>query len=442
MDEGRADREQGPARLTRRQFLTYSGAAVGSVAVLGVSGCAPPRPTIPLPPFKTRTLTLRRRLDMVSLRFDFYNLRLSGPVGAKQLVRQSPLQAAYVVVHFPPQSVLEQAIPEDANGNPSFLAEFGTLETRLGHESRLAFVVPQEVDGIPYTSAGLLAWADYALRVAPHALPDGVRFLRGDQRPAPRAPTATETAIELPWWLIISPNRYGRFLNAGGPVTHGVDRTELWHTRLAVTTGDEIDEHREHPRRTGRAIWTADPELPDYLNGNTDVPQPEDGATLGQPFLAPMAIRDRVDLLSNSADFRPNDYLPEPFRLNNLMLSALGGWLDATGAWPEGITSLISWRHRATQGRDHYVRIVRKGYYLPTGHPAAQVQISERKFERRNGISAAYLQHRTFLITRRPVKEYPGFHQQAGGRSLPFRSIRLTTLVTPTSTNAWGRSVG
>ena len=267
--------------------------------------------------------------------------------------------------------------------------------------------------------------------VAPHALPDGVRFLRGDQRPAPRAPTATETAIELPWWLIISPNQYGRFLNAGGPVTHGVDRTELWHTRLAVTTGDEIDEHREHPRRTGRAIWTVDPELPDYLNGNTDVPQPEDGATLGQPFLAPMAIRDRVDLLSNSADFRPNNYVPEPFRLNNLMLSALGGWLDATGAWPEGITSLISWRHRATQGRDHYVRIVRKGYYLPTGHPAAQVQISERKFERRNGVSAAYLQHRTFLITRRPVKDYPGFHQQADGRSFPFRSIRLTTLVTP-----------
>jgi hypothetical protein len=51
--------------------------------------------------------------------------------------------------------------------------------------------------------------------------------------PAPLAPPlATETAIEMPYRLIISPNQYGAWAHASTPVSSQAGRTELWHTRL------------------------------------------------------------------------------------------------------------------------------------------------------------------------------------------------------------------
>ena len=93
-------------------------------------------------------------------------------------------------------------------------------------------------------------------------------------------------------------------------------------------------------------------------------------------------------------------YVPVPVDASRVFLSALGGWLTSRGAWPYPVSylfrdirapaagpglpaepgpaaargdvvplDLIEWDHLATQGRDHYVKIVYEGYPLPVRAP-------------------------------------------------------------------------
>ena len=76
---------------------------------------------------------------------------------------------------------------------------------------------------------------------------------------------------------------------------------------------------------------------------------------------------------------------PIPVKVNRLMLSSLGAWMDLMGDWnyerfPFPL-NISQWRHRGTQGRDHYVRVVYEGFLFPFGHRASLVKITERKFE-------------------------------------------------------------
>ncbi|MEA2702312.1 MAG: hypothetical protein QOD63_257, partial [Actinomycetota bacterium] len=51
--------------------------------------------------------------------------------------------------------------------------------------------------------------------------------------PLPVAPGPTETAIELPWRLTVSPNDKAAWAHSPAAVIHGT-RVELWHTRLGL----------------------------------------------------------------------------------------------------------------------------------------------------------------------------------------------------------------
>ena len=79
-------------------------------------------------------------------------------------------------------------------------------------------------------------------------------------RRAPREPTSTETALELPWRLLLSPSDLGGFAHAPSPVEHE-GRTELWHSRLGARTvrGElvEVDERNRRGRMV-RAVWARD----------------------------------------------------------------------------------------------------------------------------------------------------------------------------------------
>jgi hypothetical protein len=99
---------------------------------------------------------------------------------------------------------------------------------------------------------------------------------------------------------------------------------------------------------------------------------------------------------------------------------------------------ILEWRHLATLGRDHYVRVVYKGFLFPTGHAATLVKVTERKFQAvpggdaLSGQPAAYLRQRFYVVVRQPVKTYPAHSSQPNsGREWPFTSVRLTTLITP-----------
>lgn len=169
-------------------------------------------------------------------------------------------------------------------------------------------------------------------------------------------------------------------------------------------------------------------------------------------------------------------YVPEPFEAEQLMLSPLGGWLRSRGFWdpprekkpppwlrpvrlreafeqvvlaepqvllgpgfgfagevaalpgrferdPESL-DLSEWLHVATQGRDHYVRIVYEGKLVPGDFPAALIKETERTFKVVNGLVVAYLVQWMTVVVRDPVRAF-------GSRGNPFTRVELTTLTTP-----------
>ena len=110
--------------------------------------------------------------------------------------------------------------------------------------------------------------------------------------------------------------------------------------------------------------------------------------------------------------------------------------MDVVGDWPAaaGTTGLISWLHRASHGRDSYVRVEQAGYMFPTRHKASLVTVTERRFvsNTATGEVEAYLVNDYFVVIRDPLKDYSlDPSARTIQRGLPFRRITLTTVVTP-----------
>ncbi len=91
------------------------------------------------------------------------------------------------------------------------------------------------------------------------------------------------------------------------------------------------------------------------------------------------------------------------------------------------------WVHIASQGRDHYVRIVYEGKLKDLGHRAALIKVTERRFEPDpdTGAPVAYLRQFMYIVVREPLKDYTREGLADGARGMPFQRVRLTTLVTP-----------
>jgi hypothetical protein len=424
-------------------------------------------PNEPPAPAPDHTVLLRRREDQLHLELRFHGLQLEdtreGPV-LRRTGRADPV----VVVGFPRQHVLEEASfeadpklqpPKNTPANQPFPTP--PVGARLSGPTRLAFTVPDELLPLPYTFAALLDWRRWRPRLVPAALGPGA----GPRlRPAPRlrAPAHDETAIELPLFLQLSPHADTAWVHAAEPVgraqpVSGRERTELWHTRLAGRPpgADEPDED-DRTHRVVRAVWTRDPLFGQWIDsgGNPALRGADDEGFpqlpgFGFPFRASLAPRDRFDAVVSTADFAHRisgrSYVPTPLEVEHLHLTSLGGTLDARGAWLAGTslatqsgTSLQSLRYQATLGRDHYVRVVRRGYLAPFGHSASLIKVTERKFtvywrNQGGGIQAcvgAFLRQRYLVVVRQPERVY-GSHDRDRGRDLPFSRLRFTTLVTP-----------
>lgn len=504
--------------------------------------------------------SLLRPDDLLNLQIEGENLRLdSSQADDPALVPEDPEKPAYLVVTFPPQTVIEQAYFESSPVDPPPDEASDPLNTdlppvspdpavpvaaRIGGRSRLVLRIPASEDvRIPYTTAGLLDWEGFELVVSPLAAlsPEPTAQQRQDA-PGISEPGRLETAIELPYRLILSPNEAVAWQHAMGLKTlRGI--TEMWHTRLMHkdTDGELAEVTRLQPAPL-RAIWS-----PDY---NPDKFEATDPPQLGDPdadwgVLTPMTPSDRHEIVILTSAFhgfvKDTDdftaYVPRPVLAEKLMLSPLGGWLRSRGEWdppayfrpfrifippdrkswelyvdeltklpldrlprprPEpgprdrpggrganermGLTasegsspddlvtdgdllaaqidygklsgilwpgligetgallSVSEWSHIATQGRDHFVRIVYEGHLYPFGHRASLIKITERKIRDKpglNGVSTplAYLVQRMFIVVRQPLRDYTEASVKAqlqyGGRGLPFKNIRLTTLVTP-----------
>lgn len=492
---------------------------------------------------------LVRAEDLLNVDVRGDNLRLNAHDPAHPVLEvEDDTQPAYLIFTFPPQTITERAyfeapiipigqdptsgVPTDPDAGktvddppldaPGYAGGERPIVAMLGRPSRLVFKVPPG-HLIPFTSEGILDWSGLELSVHPIAAigrkPTSEQIASA---PAISAPVETETALELPYHLTISPTAEVMWNHRLAPFTHA-GRTELWHTRLQLP-GPSGRPQELSPEITAsmRAIWSTEYNVDDRP-GDDD---PHLDRTAMSPYdrqqiviltsafhgyqvdqevnFGPLEM-DVHDLAGNggpaidAADVRfvagsrlinrgqftiTVPYVPEPFEARQLMLTPLGGWLKSRGVWnpphpvpprkwppfdpdrlgeifgrlalvrdqpgpaPEaelfepldqidifshlpqaptnkqGQLDLSEWIHIATEGRDHYVRIVYEGELWPFRHKAALVKVTERKFRQVGNIVGAYLIQRMFIVVREPEKIFTT-------RGLPFKKVRLTTLVTP-----------
>jgi hypothetical protein len=352
-------------------------------------------------------IDLLRPDDLVALRFHFVNLGLDTTQTSPALKRIQSDQPAAVIIEFPPQHVDEQSFIETEDGNVSDVVA-GPIGSNLANNSRLVFLVPDATVSLPLTVPDLLAWTRLTPRLVPNALespPTTPPF------PGLAPPDPSQTAIELPYRLILSPAASGGWIHATSPVTRE-DRTELWHTRLGVAVGEQVDEKR---RPIVRAIWARDFEFDARPQWNA---------------------REQIARLTS--DFT----LPDPGALDvdRLMLSCLGASLDGGGAWnpvpnaPE--LTLASWHQVIATGRDQYVRQTTRGFLCPFGHRAALFTVTERKLEAASaGSGLDLLMDREIVAvceaTRDFTTEAIARAYPHGGREMPFKRVTITTKSTP-----------
>lgn len=375
-------------------------------------GRTPPSPVQPQTQRRNFSAEVVRADDLLVLDLDFYNLRLKPTASGSELMPDGPGDS-FVVIHFPPQHVAEQAFFE---GPPAEVAPPPPVAARLAGESRLVFHLNPALLPLEFSLEKILA----ALSQCAPLIKDQVGLPPGTPPVGGTAQfgggRSLFSAIEAPWRLVLSPHPDTRWTHSAKSVGHG-KKTELWHTRLGVKaeSGLTVDE-RSARRRTVRAVYS-----PDY-RGSFPPPAPTDQT----PFRSSLRRYDRDQIVRVSAD--RNLAGNAPVAADRLMLSSLGAALNLHGAWDTEL-NLVEWRHRSTLGRDQYVKVAEKGYLFPLGHRAVQITITERKVEmgtghHLEGKPVAYLRQRIFILLREPVKRFTH-------RAFPFRSVEFKTLKSP-----------
>lgn len=257
----------------------------------------------------------------------------------------------------------------------------------------------------------------------------------------PQKPQEIQTAIETPWRLVLSPNGFSAWAHSVNEVSSGPETapiTELWHTRLGVRRGGEVPpgqsavDETEDYYRTLRAVWS-----PDYdPDGGADQPPHFPQNDPGNPFRMSLDARDRHELVALTSDFQIPNAEERVVRAERFMLTALGAWMNVRGGWRIPVEaqdefSLEEWRHRATLGRDQFVKVVYRGYLFPFGHAASLIKVTERKLDWTRSQQTAFLRQRMYVVVRQPEKTYPGLYQPHDGRKFPFQRVRIETRVTP-----------
>ena len=404
---------------------------------------------------KSLTLLLLRRDDFLALELQFVNLRLEGTPA--RLVRIDPAEAAFVIVWFPAQHLMEQAFLQGAEDIPGPVP-VPVLALHAG-PSRLVFMLPEDRDDLPLTLESVLDWNALTPALAPNALPPGATA-----GPPPAEPNILQTAIEFPAGLVLSPDATGGWAHTVAPVTRN-GRTELWHSRLGVRDEDPGGGHEvdESALPHLRAIWST---------------------PLGVLFKSSLDDDKRAQIVRLSSDFSlqahpplpqgfnpqfvqvwkaelqqrgiPLTYTPRPIDAERFMLTGAGAWARLQSTWDyptiideadERFTgypqlTLEQWQHIAGGGRDQYVRTVERGFLCPTGNRASLVTITERQFvpvflgsEGGVGIfgGQGVLCQFQFIVVQEPEQDYAAVASafEHEGREMPLRRIRILTRETP-----------
>lgn len=361
-----------------------------------------------------------------------------------------PNRPGRVVLVLPPQHVAEAAFQESETQNETVAPV--PVRSAAAAPSRLAFDVPADGPGVPFTVAGLLDWAALRPALAPNALPPGAPTVAGGVRPG--APAADVTALELTYRLVLSPVGQHGWQHRSAPHSPG-GVTELWHTRLV---GDgPLHLRAVHGRDTEPFVTSL---------SRADV---ADLVTLTGDF--GNAVRTAAELGISSLQWllrtrrlspfgRPIVPPPATLTARHVTLTALGAHHHVLGTFDfprddqtpadlerlgVDVPGVQAYEHITGLGRDQYVKVVRRGF-LDTGHRASIVKITERRFEPVGlgsepgphgpvgvfGTRTVLRQYYRVVVTQ-PFLDYRSLAAgyPRGRREMPLRTIQVRTLETP-----------
>lgn len=395
-------------------------------------------------PMRLRVL---RPEDLLVLDVTLINLTV-GEDGAMHVV--DPATPGRVVLGLPPQHIAESAFEE--NETQSQVVDPIPVRSVSAAPSRLAFDIPVDGPGVPFTISGLLDWAALRPALAPNALPPGTPT--GGDGVRPVEPGADVTALELAYRMVLSPVGEHAWQHRSQPHTaNGV--TELWHTRLVGT--EPLWLRAIYGRRTAPFLTSlSGDDIAGLVTLTGDFGNAAKSAGgLGVPYLLRLLWTRRL-----SPWGRPIVPPPATLTARHVTLTALGAHHHVLGTFdfPRNdqkptdlvrlginVPSVQAYEHITGLGRDQYVKVVRRGF-LDTGHRASIIKVTERRFEPVSlgtepgplgpvgvfGTRTVMRQYYRIIVTQ-PVLDYrplaSGYPKSR--REMPLRTIELRTLETP-----------
>ena len=250
-------------------------------------------------------LRIVRPDDLLNVTVELTNLRVSAD--RRFLERIDPVAPAWLAFVLPPQHLSEQAFMEYKDHVE--LAAQPPVGCVAAGPSRLVFALPGDTERWPLNVAGLLAWDQLTPRLAGNALPPDATT-----GPALDAPASDETALEVPYRLLLSPDSRARWWHRTEPFKAG-ERYEVWHSVLRP------DGTPEGPGTRGRPV-------PVRAIGFRNV---------GNSFTASLSTEDLGDLVTLSGDFGNHAKSPAKLGLtlrewvDSLVAAGLSGPPDRAG---------------------------------------------------------------------------------------------------------------
>lgn len=400
-------------QVSRRTVLQWGGVATAGLVVVGISTDEPTdeqqRALLLAAQGAPTVRMVARGDDGLLLALSFVNLGVlpARPLGpGPQLALIDPAAPGYVVLGLQPQSVVEQAY-FNATAAPT-----PPVPAIVSGPSRLVLKVQPRSAPIAYDLPTLLNLVTFPLAVSTVADSGSVG--------PPPPPGPTDTAIEAPWRLFLSPPSSAAFSAARAPVTRN-GRTELWHARaVAGRLADGSADQRVQPVPV-RAIWSPD------LAGGTPLTGPPWALPPENSVALTVAQRDKLVRATTTPNPPGDTTHGGPAAASLLLVSPMGASLTIDGAWRLR-SDVRAWKHRSWLGRDNYVKVDEPGFLFPFGFRATRVSITERVLE---GGNVAFLRKKEFVVVREPTIDFPGPGQPNQGKNLPFTSATTTTLVSP-----------
>ncbi|WP_345458672.1 hypothetical protein [Nocardioides marinquilinus] len=384
--------------LARRQVVTTGTVLVGGTAVTVTAGgpevlqqllrAAGARP-------RTVVERVRRQEDLLAVNLVLRDLDVVTVGGRRYLRPSSGAGTGYLALVLPGQVIGEQVLAKAPGGATGAAPAAGA---QLAPPTVLAFTVPSGTK-LAYDLNGLLDLEQL----------DPLWSSSNPERPA--------SLLEAPFRLRMKPSPASHaWSRPGAPVrlTRGQSTTtEVWHLR-----------GRGRGRSTG---------VDDRLTSVASFTR------AGQSTLGALDDADRMSIAAQSGAFQlvDGEVARAPVTVEHLSLTPLGATLDLTASWPAA-PSLVAWDHRATIGRDQYVKTVTRGWLAPWGHDAVVVEETWRRLvTTASGRPFAYLRTTSTLLVSPDVDTDVGFARTDHdlGAPVPFKRVRCTTLRTPPITN-------